>query len=98
MKLTPQSSIDALEARFVLGELTKGKECWNACTNQSKLDNEDWIRDRIEHGNIHLQHYLAVLLWGAEDNGDDDGAAIMWLGSMLHEAWIRKRANAGKKD
>ncbi len=95
-KLTPQSSIDALEERFRLGEKTKGPDAWNATTDPSKLDNIDWIEERIDHADKHIQHYLAVLLWNAEDNGDDDGAAIMWLGCMLHEAWIRRRAS--KKD
>lgn len=93
MKLTPESSIEALEKRFELGELTKGDECWNATKNQEQLDNDTWVWDRMAHGFEHLKHYADVRWYELEDNGDDDGAAIMWLGCMLHEAYMRRKAN-----
>lgn len=92
MKLTPESSIEALEKRFELGEINYKEMAWNANTNQERLDNEKWIWDRMAHGFEHLKHYADVRWNGKEDDGDDDGAAIMWLGSMLHEAYVRRKA------
>src|SRR6266550_2899042 len=95
-RLTPPSSIEALEKRFELGRQTKGTEAWNASTSQEKLDDVEWIRDRIRHGRKHLAHYMDILNASIEDDGDDDGAAIMWLGCMLCEAYTRRKAQALK--
>lgn len=73
---------------------TKGEEAWNAGVNWEQLDNEDWIRERLDHGFLHMHHFADVMSGIEEDDGDDDGAAIMWLGCMLHEAWVRRRARA----
>ncbi len=95
--LIPDSSIEALADRFELGQKNYGEEAWNAHDNEKKLEDENWIKERIRHGYSHLGHYLSVLRGYdnighyIEDDGDDDGAAIMWLGCMLHEAWIRRR-------
>ena len=92
-KYIPESSIDAMADRFALGQVTHADIAWNAFTNQEQLDDIKWIRDRIRHGRAHLAHYMEVLNGSREDDGDNDGAAIMWLGSMLHEAWIRRNGS-----
>lgn len=91
MKLTPESSIEALERRFELGQTTYARIAWNAHANQEQLDNDHWIWNRIAHGIEHLKHFSDVRWNDLGDNGDDDGAAIMWLGCMLHEAYIRRK-------
>ena len=96
LRLIPQTSIQALADRFALGKITYKGEAWNAYTNQERLDDIEWIRKRIEHGYAHIDNYEDVLFFDGVDDGDDDCAAIMWLGCMLHEAWVR-RQNAQRR-
>jgi hypothetical protein len=90
--LIPDSSIEAMADRFELGRRNYKAQAWNAATKQEKLDDKEWIKSRIEHGYNHLAHYADVLFYGQTDDGDDDGAALMWLGSMLSEAYRRRKA------
>jgi hypothetical protein len=90
-KLTPPEAIEALERRFELGEKIYEDATWNAHTNREKLDDISWIEERIAHGRAHLAHFAYVMNGEMPDDGDDDGAAIMWLGAMLHEAYKRRK-------
>lgn len=98
-KYIPDSSIQALADRFAKGEATHADDpfLWNTTRGQESLDNISFIKDRIHHGFLHLLHYQTVLSGADEDDGDDDGAAIMWLGAMLHEAWVRRRKKKAKE-
>ena len=89
--LTPPEAIEALERRFELGQQNYKDETWNAYANQERLDDESWIEERIAHGREHLVHFVYVMSGEMPDDGDDDGAAIMWLGCMLHEAYKRRK-------
>jgi hypothetical protein len=91
-KLTPPEALEALERRFELGQQNYKDEAWNAHTNREKLDDVNWIEIRCDHARWHIAHFLEVMDGLREDNGDDDGAAIMWLGAMLHMAYKRRKA------
>jgi hypothetical protein len=90
MKLTPETSIEALEARFEKGVASYGEKAWNATSDQSCLDNYDFISDRMTHAAQHMRLAWEKLRGITDDDGDDDGAAIMWFGAMLSEARRRR--------
>lgn len=88
----PRDSIIALNNRFIKGEEHYGEQAWNSLSdNWEKLDDGKWIVDRFEHALAHLEHFISVLVGRVPDDGDDDGAAIMWFGCLAHEVWMRRK-------
>jgi hypothetical protein len=86
IRLTPTEAAEALELRFRKGQQTYGNQAWNATSTQHRLGDRDWILDRIEHAHVHLDIVKNILLGKRHDDFDDDGAAIMWAGAMIHMA------------
>lgn len=82
----PYSSLVALADRFALGTKKHGSKSWNAFSSQAGLRDEAWIRARVEHVIHHCFMYLMKRNGMMADDGDNDAAAIMWGGSLLHEA------------
>jgi hypothetical protein len=84
--MIPYAALEALAARFDLGEQKHGPKPWNALSDQAGLQDEAWITSRIEHVIHHAYQYLLKRRGLIPDDGDDDAAAIMWGGVVLSEA------------
>lgn len=84
--LIPSHALEALAARFELGEEKHKGKTWNALADQKALENRDWILSRAEHAIYHIYRYIGKMEGLIIDDGDDDAAAIMWAGTVLSEA------------
>jgi hypothetical protein len=93
--LIPSHALEALAARFELGEEKHKGKSWNALADQKSLENRDWILSRAEHAIYHIYKYISKMEGLIPDDGDDDAAAIMWAGTVLSEA---KRLYNHRKD
>lgn len=82
----PPEALRRLHERFELGVANYGEKSWNSHNNPAALTDLQFIRDRIEHVKIHIEHFLAEFARGAEagkfEFTDDDPAAIMWFGAF----------------
>ncbi len=99
--LIPKIALVIMAQQYELGQRKKGDGAWNAGSkNQSALENEELILDRIDHAILHLlsfrERYIARDLH--EDPDDDiikDAGAIMWAGSFLACAAVKMKQKVG---
>ena len=90
--MIPNGALRALDERFRLGTAHYGEEAWNGVSaNWEKLDDIQWVAERLNHAFTHIQHFINVLNGTEKDDGDDDGGAVMWCGAMMHEAYLRRK-------
>lgn len=81
--LIPQVAMQRLCERIALGEQTKGKDAWNALSdNQHVLDSREALARRLGHLINHSYHLLAKIQnkepWTEED--EKEASAVMWGG------------------
>lgn len=81
--LIPTIAIERLCERIMLGEKTKGKDAWNALSdNQHVLDSKKALARRFGHGINHAYRLLGKLqrgeAWTEED--EREASAVMWAG------------------
>lgn len=81
--LIPQIAMQRLCERISLGEQTKGKDAWNAMSdNQSVLESRKALARRFGHLINHSYRMLGKLQSGEEWTEDDEreASAVMWGG------------------
>lgn len=81
--LIPQIAMQRLCERISLGEQTKGKDAWNAMSeNQSVLDSRKALARRFGHLINHSYRLLGKIETGEEWTEDDEreASAVMWGG------------------
>lgn len=81
--LIPEIAIRRLCERIALGEKTKGKDAWNALSeNQDVLKSIKALARRLGHGINHSYKLLAKIQnnepWTEED--EKEASAVMWAG------------------
>lgn len=81
--LIPQIAMQRLCERIALGEQTKGKDAWNALSdNQHVLDSREALARRLGHLINHSYRLLAKIQnkepWTEED--EKEASAVMWGG------------------
>lgn len=81
--LIPQVAMQRLCERIALGEQTKGKDAWNALSdNQHVLGSREALARRFGHLINHSYHLLAKIQnkepWTEED--EKEASAVMWGG------------------
>jgi hypothetical protein len=92
-KLTPDEVIEALEARFQLG-YEQHKDNLIFPENMNKITNL-WIINRLAHLNCHTSNFILHFMQNNLDEvKDDDGAAIMWFGALVHMLWLKAKKDA----
>ena len=80
--LIPRIAYQRLAERVALGEQTKGKDAWNAFSdNQEVLLSRKALARRLGHAIDHATKMLADLAAGRQTClSDDDAAALCWAG------------------
>ena len=80
--LVPRIAYERLAKRVALGEQTKGKDAWNAFSdNQEVLLSRKALARRLGHAIDHATKMLADLAEGRQTcMQDDDAAALCWAG------------------
>ena len=81
--LIPEVAMQRLCERIALGEQTKGKDSWNAMSdNQSVLESRKALARRFGHLINHSYHLLGKIQSGEEWTEDDEreASAVMWGG------------------
>ena len=80
-ELIPRIAWVRLAKRAELGQKTKGKNAWNALSdNQSALLSREALAKRLGHAIDHATKLLEKLISDQDFSGDDDAAALMWAG------------------
>ena len=81
--MIPVIAIERLCERIMLGEQTKGKDAWNALSdNQSVLDSRKALARRFGHTINHAYRLLGKLQWNEPWTEEDEkeASAVMWGG------------------
>lgn len=98
--MIPFHALIAVADRFELGDKKHGDKAWNALSDQIGLENEEWVISRVEHVIWHAYLYLLkyknlmtpeIAARLGTDFIDDDAGAIIWGGTLLHEAMRIKK-------
>lgn len=94
--LIPVIAIQRLCERIMLGEETKGKDAWNALSdNQAVLDSKKALARRFGHTINHAYRLLGKIQrgesWTEED--EKEASAVMWGGMYAITAINRQRKN-----
>lgn len=84
-ELAPRVAMLRLIRRIEYGEITKGKNAWNAASdNQEALADRTALAKRLGHAINHAYNLLEKLYSGVPlydlSKNDDDAAALMWAG------------------
>lgn len=84
--LVPRSAFDAMAARFELGQEKHGERAWSAISaNRETALTQDWVRAAMEHAINHALVAIQKIDGLIEDDGDDDGGALLFAGAVLVE-------------
>jgi hypothetical protein len=94
--LIPQIALERLCERIQLGEQTKGKDAWNALSeNQHVLDSKKALARRFGHTINHAYRLLGKIQRGEEWTEEDEkeASAVMWGGMFAVCAIHQQRKN-----
>lgn len=99
--LIPTIALQRLCERISLGEITKGKDAWNALSdNQEVLNSRKALARRFGHGINHAYRLLAKIQnkeeWTEED--EREASAFMWAGMFAICAISQQRKMQDEQD
>lgn len=85
-ELIPYNSLVALANRFDLGEERHKPKAWNGLAeNRETALTKEWATAAAQHVISHAYLFLEKINGITPDDGDDDGAAIMFGGCVMVE-------------